>query len=428
MSILLHRIAIQTGNPLAIASAANDLNKITQAAASVTVPGTAGALQTASADKTAVTDATAGDKSVEASPGLSSLISSQFDAGAIAYTNAKNAGATEDEALRIAALVSDKGISTSSMAGNIGGGALGTGITANGVTLGVDLDSYGNMGGGTNVSSMTIKRDDGTATTYDDDIQEITHTFNKTLYGVPGTAGYTGDKVDQYAIGEGLPFKEGDISQSNAGQTTNIKLGDTTVSMPTWGAQLIGITSESIGDLGGALVGAAEWAGLPEDSALSKTFKKMETVGQDLLGKEIMDGRKDIVSRIDKAEGWEKIPALWEGIKANPGAAVSYVGKELPQEFLMLGAAASVQTLSFVLTAESVPAEAYGTAAALVNMVAASSGGVINPIFGLIVSETGHYQTALWLFPALSLTGLLLAVFCLKETIVIGTASAAIEA
>lgn len=82
----------------------------------------------------------------------------------------------------------------------------------------------------------------------------------------------------------------------------------------------------------------------------------------------------------------------------------------------LLGAAASVQTLSFVLTAESINLTVYGTAAALVNMTAASSGGVINPIFGIIIAHTGSYQSALWVFPALSLIGIVMALFALKET------------
>jgi MFS family permease len=81
-----------------------------------------------------------------------------------------------------------------------------------------------------------------------------------------------------------------------------------------------------------------------------------------------------------------------------------------------LGAAASVQTLSFVLTAESVDKKVYGAAAALVNMTAASSGAVINPIFGVIVAHTNSYYTALSLFPVLSVAGILLAQFALRET------------
>ena len=82
----------------------------------------------------------------------------------------------------------------------------------------------------------------------------------------------------------------------------------------------------------------------------------------------------------------------------------------------LLGAAASVQTLSFVLTAESVSPNVYGTAAAMVNMVAAASGGVINPIFGIIVAHTNSYDSALWVFPILSVIGILLATHTLQET------------
>jgi MFS family permease len=82
----------------------------------------------------------------------------------------------------------------------------------------------------------------------------------------------------------------------------------------------------------------------------------------------------------------------------------------------LLGAAAAVQTLSFVLTAESIDKKVYGAAAALVNMTAALSGGVINPIFGIIVAHTHDYYAALWLFPALSLIGIFLALFVLRET------------
>ncbi len=82
----------------------------------------------------------------------------------------------------------------------------------------------------------------------------------------------------------------------------------------------------------------------------------------------------------------------------------------------LLGAAASVQTLSFVLTAESISKEVYGAAAALVNMVAAASGGVINPIFGIIVARTHDYYTALWVFPGLSIIGIFLALFVLRDT------------
>lgn len=84
----------------------------------------------------------------------------------------------------------------------------------------------------------------------------------------------------------------------------------------------------------------------------------------------------------------------------------------------LLGAAASIQTLSFVLTAESIDKKVYGAAAALVNMVAALSGGVINPIFGIIVARTHSYYAALWVFPILSLTGMLLALLMLRETYV----------
>lgn len=88
-----------------------------------------------------------------------------------------------------------------------------------------------------------------------------------------------------------------------------------------------------------------------------------------------------------------------------------------------LGTAASVQTLSFVLTAESVEKKVYGAAAALVNMVAASSGGVINPIFGMIVSHTGSYSVGLWVFPALSLCGIFLTLYVLRETYVVPDAA-----
>src|SRR3990167_2971453 len=84
----------------------------------------------------------------------------------------------------------------------------------------------------------------------------------------------------------------------------------------------------------------------------------------------------------------------------------------------LLGAAAAVQTLSFVLTAESIQKEMYGTAAALVNMTAASSGGVLNPIFGVIIAHAQNYQTALWIFPVLSFIGITMAFFALKETYV----------
>ncbi|PIZ04974.1 MAG: hypothetical protein COY58_01530 [Gammaproteobacteria bacterium CG_4_10_14_0_8_um_filter_38_16] len=82
----------------------------------------------------------------------------------------------------------------------------------------------------------------------------------------------------------------------------------------------------------------------------------------------------------------------------------------------LLGAAASVQTLSFILTAESVHKKVYGAAAALVNMTAAASGGVINPIFGIVVAHTGSYFAGLWLFPVLSMAGILMTRFMLRET------------
>lgn len=88
----------------------------------------------------------------------------------------------------------------------------------------------------------------------------------------------------------------------------------------------------------------------------------------------------------------------------------------LTSVLFLLGAAASVQTLSFVLTAESVEKKVYGAAAALVNMTAASSGGVINPIFGVIVSHAGSYYAGLWLFPILSIIGILLTQYALRET------------
>jgi MFS family permease len=97
-------------------------------------------------------------------------------------------------------------------------------------------------------------------------------------------------------------------------------------------------------------------------------------------------------------------------------ATKSYTPLFLISLLFLLGAAASVQTLSFVLTAESVERKVYGAAAALVNMTAALSGGVINPIFGIIVSHTGSYYAGLWLFPALSVIGIFLTQYALTET------------
>ena len=97
-------------------------------------------------------------------------------------------------------------------------------------------------------------------------------------------------------------------------------------------------------------------------------------------------------------------------------ATKSYTPFFLLSVLFLLGAAASVQTLSFVLTAESVERKVYGAAAALVNMVAASSGGLINPIFGVVVSHTGSYYAGLWLFPVLSIIGIFLTQFALRET------------
>lgn len=122
----------------------------------------------------------------------------------------------------------------------------------------------------------------------------------------------------------------------------------------------------------------------------------------------------------DKMKSRQKIVLIALVIQAVCGVLLASVTAMTPALLLcilfLLGAAASIQTLSFVLTAESISKEVYGTAAALVNMVAAVSGGIINPIFGIIVARTHDYYSALWIFPSLSLIGMLLAIFALRET------------
>lgn len=130
----------------------------------------------------------------------------------------------------------------------------------------------------------------------------------------------------------------------------------------------------------------------------------------------------------DKLQSRQKIVLIAFVIQCICGVFLAATTTMTPLFLMMilflLGAAASVQTLSFVLTAESVTKKVYGTAAAMVNMVAAASGGVINPIFGIIVSRTHDYYAALWLFPALSLVGVLLTAFVLRETYVNATVRA----
>ena len=122
----------------------------------------------------------------------------------------------------------------------------------------------------------------------------------------------------------------------------------------------------------------------------------------------------------DKLKSRQKIVFIAFAMQCVCGIVLAYTTTMTPALLLsllfLLGAAASVQTLSFVLTAESISKSVYGAAAALVNMVAASSGGVLNPIFGIIVARTGNYYSALWVFPALSIVGMILAIFVLRET------------
>lgn len=122
----------------------------------------------------------------------------------------------------------------------------------------------------------------------------------------------------------------------------------------------------------------------------------------------------------DKLKSRQKIVLIAFIIQGVCGVVLAYTTAMTPtllfSLLFLLGAAASVQTLSFVLTAESIDKKVYGAAAALVNMVAAASGGVINPIFGIIVSRTHNYYAALWLFPLLSLIGIIFTLFLLRET------------
>ena len=122
----------------------------------------------------------------------------------------------------------------------------------------------------------------------------------------------------------------------------------------------------------------------------------------------------------DKIQSRQRIMLIAFVVQCICGVALaatkSFTPLLLVSVLFLLGAAASVQTLSFVLTAESVERKVYGAAAALVNMVAAASGGVINPIFGVVVAHTGSYYAGLWLFPALSIVGIFLTQYALRET------------
>lgn len=122
----------------------------------------------------------------------------------------------------------------------------------------------------------------------------------------------------------------------------------------------------------------------------------------------------------DQLKSRKKIVFIAFALQGICGVVLAYTTAMTPlllsSLLFLLGAAASVQTLSFVLTAESIDKKVYGAAAALVNMVAAASGGVINPIFGIIVSHTHNYYMALWVFPVLSLIGMFLAWFVFQET------------
>ena len=123
----------------------------------------------------------------------------------------------------------------------------------------------------------------------------------------------------------------------------------------------------------------------------------------------------------DKMRSRQKIVAIAFFIQCICGVSLAMITMTpllLITILSLLGAAASVQTLSFVLTAESVSTKVYGTAASMVNMVAAASGGVINPIFGIVVAHTHNYDAALWLFPVLSIVGIMLTLFVLRETYV----------
>lgn len=122
----------------------------------------------------------------------------------------------------------------------------------------------------------------------------------------------------------------------------------------------------------------------------------------------------------DKMQSRQRIVLIAFFVQCICGVALaatkSFTPLFLVSVLFLLGAAASVQTLSFVLTAESVERKVYGAAAALVNMTAASSGGIINPIFGIVVAHTGSYYAGLWLFPALSVIGIFLTKYAMRET------------
>jgi hypothetical protein len=106
---------------------------------------------------------------------------------------------------------------------------------------------------------------------------------------------------------------------------------------------VVGSLTGSAGDLMNNFVGAAQMMGFVDpNSPLAKMGREIEEKGDLMMSENIQKGKSDIIKRVDAAEGWDKITEIIKAGWDNLPAATAYVMKELPQEFLLIGAAGKI--------------------------------------------------------------------------------------